>query len=208
MLLRFRRRPEPLADRLKRHIKGRDHEDTDERREDHASEHWRADVSTGQLRGACRNDQGKEPEDEGEGRHHHRAEALSRTLGRRFEQGHSGFSLLLRELDDQNSVLGCKADQHDDADLRIKIERQPAKQDCDKRSEDSDRDRKQDRHRNCPALIKRDQEQIGEQEREAEDDTGLALGALLLERRIRPLSRIALRQGLRGDFFHRLQSLS
>ena len=36
----------------------------------------------------------------------------------------------------------------------------------------------------------------------------LALGALLLERRIRPLSRIALRQGLRGDFFHRLQRLS
>ena len=49
VLLRLCRWPEPLADRLKRHIKWWDHEDPDERGEDHASEHWRADVSTGQL---------------------------------------------------------------------------------------------------------------------------------------------------------------
>ena len=33
-------------------------------------------------------------------------------------------ALLLGKLDDQNAVLGRKADQHDHADLRIEIERQ------------------------------------------------------------------------------------
>ena len=143
VLLRFRRRPELLADCLKRYIKWWDHEDPDERGEDHASKHRRADVSTSQLRGAGRDHQRIEPEDEGEGRHHHRAEALSCTLGRRREQRHSRFSLLLRKLDDQDAVLGCQADQHDDADLRIKIERQLTEHDRGERSEDSDRDRKQ-----------------------------------------------------------------
>ena len=77
-------------------------------------------------------------------------------LGRRLEQWHSRFSLLLREFDVQDSVLGCQSDQHDDADLRIKIERQSPKPDCGERSECSDRHRKQNGHRNDPALIKRD----------------------------------------------------
>ncbi len=59
-----------------------------------------------------------------------------------------------------------------------------------------------------PALVERDQEQIGEQHRKAEDDRGLALGALLLERRVGPLARIARRQRLRRDLLQCLQRLT
>ena len=46
------------------------------------------------------------------------------------EQRHAPLALLLREFDDQDAVLGGQTDQHDHADLRIKIERQPAENDA------------------------------------------------------------------------------
>ncbi len=49
--------------------------------------------------------------------------------------------LLLRELDDQDSVLGRESDQHDDPNLRVEIERQAAEDDPDKRPKNTDRHR-------------------------------------------------------------------
>ena len=40
------------------------------------------------------------------------------------QQRHALLALLLGELDDQDAVLGGQADQHDHADLAVKIERQ------------------------------------------------------------------------------------
>ena len=121
---------------------------------------------------------------------------------------HAVLALLLGELDDQDAVLGCEPDQHHHADLRIKIERQTAEHYRGESPEHADRHRQQHRHRNDPALIERDEEQIGEQEREAENDARLAFRALLLERGVRPFAREALRQRFGGHLLHRGQRLS
>ena len=107
-------------------------------------------------------------------------------------------ALLLCELHDQDRVSGCEPDEHHHADLCIKIERETAKHDCGESPEHAHRHRKQHRHRYDPALIERDKEQVGEQEREAQDDARLAFRALFLERRVRPFSSEALRQRFRG----------
>ena len=93
-------------------------------REDHAAEDRRTDVAPRQLRGAGGHHQRQQAEDEGERRHHHRPEPQPRALGRGLEQRHALLALLLGELDDQDAVLGCEADQHHHADLPVEIERQ------------------------------------------------------------------------------------
>ena len=148
-----------------------------------------------QFRGAVGDDQRIEAENEGERGHHHRAEAQARALGRRLQQRHAALALLLGEFDDENAVLGRKADQHDHADLPVEIERQPFEQDEQEGAEHADRDREQDRHRDGPALVKADEEQIGEQDGEGEDDRRLAFGALLLEGGVGPFAGIAVAAG-------------
>ena len=91
---------------------------------------------------------------------------------------------------------------------RVEIERQTAEHDRREGAEHADRDRQQHRHRDGPALVERDQEQVGEQHREAEDDRGLALGALLLERGVGPFAGIARRQRPRRDRLHRGERLA
>src|SRR5262249_19553911 len=112
------------------------------------------------------------------------------------------FALLLAELDDQDAVLRRQSDQHHHADLPIEIEREAAHDDRNERAEHADRDGQQHGHWNRPAFVQADQEQIGEQDREAEDDGGLAFGTLFLERSVGPFSRKARRQGLRRDGLH------
>ena len=60
------------------------------------------------------------------------------------EQFDAALALLLGEFDDQDAVLGREADQHDHADLAVKVEGQPAEQDEQERAEHADRHRKQD----------------------------------------------------------------
>ena len=67
-------------------------------------------------------------------------------------------ALLLREFDNQNSVLGGKADENNHADLRVEIQRQPGSQDREECAEYANRDREQNRRRDDPAFVKRDQE--------------------------------------------------
>ncbi len=160
------------------------------------------------MRSALRDDQRIEPQDKGEGRHHDRAEPEPRAFDRALEQRLALFAFLLRELHDQDCVLRRKPDEHHHADLRIKIERQPAEQNRGEGPEHAHRHRKQNRHGDDPAFIQRDEEQIGEQECKTEDDARLAFGALLLERRVRPFAREALRQRLGGNLLHRGQGLA
>src|ERR1700676_3218358 len=93
-----------------------------------------------------------------------------------------------RSLDDQNAVLGGKPDQHDDADLRIEIERQMADDDRSERSQNANRYREQHRHRNGPAFVEPNQTEGRKQHRKTEDHPGLALGTLLLERSVGPFA--------------------
>ena len=80
---------------------------------------WRA-----QRPGPLRNDQGQQPEDEGEAGHHDRAEPQAC----RFDGGRIDvlpeLAPLHRERNDQNAVLGGERDQHHEPDLRIDIEAQ------------------------------------------------------------------------------------
>ena len=117
-------------------------------------------------------------------------------------------ALLLGEFDDQDAVLRRQRDQHDDADLRVKVEREAGEADRRDRRQDADRDREQDRNRDGPALIQPDQEQEGEQDRQAEDDGALAGGRLLLERGAGPLVAVAARQRVAADALHRGQRVA
>ena len=78
----------------------------------------------------------------------------------------------LGELDDQNRVLGGKADQHDETDLRIDVGLQAAHEERQERTEQRQRYREQHHERHRPALILRRQDQEHEDDREREHDGG------------------------------------
>ena len=153
LLVRSRRWPQPLANGLEHDVKRRDRENPDERCQYHAAEHRRADVAARQLRGAGGDDQRKKVKDEGEGRHHHGPEAQPRTFGGGFEQRDAAFPFFLRELDDQDAVLGREADENDHADLRVKIEREAADHDRGERPQHADGHGQQHRNGNILAKV-------------------------------------------------------
>ncbi len=70
-------------------------------------------------------------------------------------------------------------------------------------AEHADHDREQHRNRDGPALIKRHQEQIGEQDRKRENDAGLSGGRLLLIGGAGPFEGIAGRQRRFRELRHR-----
>src|ERR1700746_2985771 len=107
-------------------------------------------------------------------------EALFDSHNPAARNGHAGFALLFGEFNDKDAVLGGERDQHDKADLAVKIEVQSRDLDGEIRAEHADRDRKQHRDRYRPALIKPYQEQVGEQNCQPKDDSGLAGCRLLL----------------------------
>src|SRR4030095_15124070 len=89
----------------------------------------------------------------------------------------------------------------------VEIERQFAKDNCRKGTQDADRYRQQHRDGNRPALIERDQEQIGKEQGEPENDGRLAFGAFFLKGGVGPGTSVALRKRAFGDLFHRLERL-
>ena len=98
--------------------RGRDDEDGDERRREHAAEHRRAEDLPRGGAGAGREDQRHHAEDERERGHEDRPQAQARAGERRVEQRRPALVLGLRELDDEDGVLGGEADDHHEADLR------------------------------------------------------------------------------------------
>src|SRR5262245_42996726 len=137
-LLGARRGPESFPHRLERHVERRDDENADERRQDHAAEDGSADIAPRELRGADSHDQRQQTKDEGQGRHHHGPEAQASAFRCGLENWNSLRPFLLRELDDEDAVLGRKPDEDDHADLAVEIERQPSDDDRRKRSENAD----------------------------------------------------------------------
>src|ERR1700722_20109819 len=110
-----------------------------------------------------RGDQREKSEDEGDRRHHHRAESHLRSKNRGLVYIHPGLALFLRKLDNQDAVLGGERYQNDETDLRVKIERQSRHGDPDKGPEYPNGNRKKDRNRDHTTFVESDQEQIGEQ---------------------------------------------
>ena len=75
------------------------------------------------ARTACagRDHQRHHAENEGESRHQNWAKAQAPGLHRRVDDVRSFLTPAFGEFDDQNRVLRRKADQHDEADLRIYV---------------------------------------------------------------------------------------
>ena len=70
------------------------------------------------------------------------------------------------------------------------------------------RHREQDRHRDGPALVQRDQEQVGEQHRQRDQHAGLPRRRLLLQGRAGPGEAVARGQGAGGDLLHGPQRIA
>ena len=108
-------------------------------------------------------------EDEGERRHEDGPEPELRALKRGLDQGFALLEFGLRELDDQDRVLGREADEHDEADLGVDVEVEVPQEEAEQRADDGDGDREQHAERQRPALVEGGQNQEDEDEREHED---------------------------------------
>src|SRR5580704_16696753 len=197
---------EALTETLERRVQHGYQEDADRAGGDHAAEHGGSHGAAADLGGARCDDQRSEAENEGDRRHHDGAEPRLSAQYRGLVDVHAGLALLLGELHDQDAILGGERDQHDQTDLTVKVEAESGHLDCDERSEHANDDGQQDRNRDRPALVQRDQEQVGEQDGQRQDDAGLAGGGLFLIGGAGPFEIVARRQGLVGYGGHRLQS--
>ena len=78
------------------------------------------------LAGALRGDERQHAEDERERGHQNRTEPDPRGFDRGLRNRQPALAQLLGEFDDQDRVLGGKADQHDQADLTVDVVGQAA----------------------------------------------------------------------------------
>ena len=130
---------------------------------------------------------GDDAEDEGERRHQDRAQPQPRRLDRRVPAVAALLLELLRELDDQDGVLGGEADQHDEADLGEDVVVLPAQDHAGDRGDEAHRHDQDHGERQRQALELRGEHQEHEHHGEREgEDRGVA-GPDLLERERRPL---------------------
>ncbi len=124
-----------------------------------------------------------------------------RRFGRGVFDRSTEAALFNREFDDENGVLGRQRDQHDDADLREDVVVEPGRLQRQHGAEQADGNRGEHGDGDRPALIERDEKEIGKQHRERQNPGGLAGRLLLLQRRAGPFIREAARQiGLRHGF--------
>src|SRR5580704_1743416 len=80
-----------------------DHKQPDRASRDHAGEYRRADIVPADLGSALCDDQRIDPENEGEGGHHHCTKPHPRAQNRRFPDIHSLLALVLGEFDDEDA---------------------------------------------------------------------------------------------------------
>ena len=110
----------------------------------------------------------------------------------------SSSTFILRELDDEDRVLGREADEHDEPDLGEDVVHVAVAEDArqqaarqtqrpEEGAEGGERRPEEDAERQRPALVLRRQDQEDEDHREEEDGGGGAGGLLLLERHVRPV---------------------
>src|SRR5262245_10817526 len=105
------------SNRADRDIQDRDEDDRQERRRDHAAGDGRADRLTGGRARARGERERHDAEDERQRCHQNRPQTNAGRLDRSIDDRMPLRAQVLRELDDQNRVLGCETDEHDQADL-------------------------------------------------------------------------------------------
>src|SRR5258705_5650144 len=105
------------------HVDRRHDEEREERADDHTAHERDADAVPRPGSRPVGEDQGEVAEDRRGGRHQDRPQPGARGLDDGYELVHSGLPQMVRELDDEDSVLGHQPDQRDQADLAINVHR-------------------------------------------------------------------------------------
>ena len=106
-------------------VDGGDDEEGEEAGEEEAADDGDTEGLAGAGGGAEREGYGENAEDGGEAGHQDRAEAGDRGFEDRLNFREALFLPLVRELDDEDAVLGDEADEHDDADLAEDVQSLP-----------------------------------------------------------------------------------
>ena len=188
----------------------RDDEDRDDGGGEHAADHGRAEDVSRVGAGAGRHHERKHAEDEGEGRHEDRPQADAGARERGVDQGRAALVLDLRELHDQDRVLGREADHHDQADLREHVQLEMGEPERGDGAEDRDGRAEQHAKRQRPAFVQCGQQQEHDEQGEAEDGSrrDALRGHLLLERHAGVVEAHLAGHGLREDLLERLHALA
>src|SRR6516164_7899523 len=124
---------------------------------------------------------------------------------RGFAGGDTFLFLLARELDDQDGVLGGQADENDEADLRQDVDGHAPREQACNGGEQAHRHDQDNRQRQLPAFVLRDEDEEDEEGGRAEDQESWRASLLLLESEVSPLKGNALRKNLVGKFLHATQ---
>ena len=125
---------------------------------------------------------GIEPGDRRQRCHQDRAEARERRLAQGRIELLAPVAQLVGELDDQNAVLRREAHQHDEADLRVDVERVAGQPDAQQSAADGGRHAQHDDEGVDPAFELRRQHQEHHQDAEAEHEHDRGAGALVVQR--------------------------
>ena len=169
------------------HEQQRDEEDRDAGGRQHSGDHRGAHDLAAVGAGAAGEPQRHAAEDEGEGGHEDRPQPQARAFERRVGEALALLVAVLRELDDQDRVLGGEADEHDEADLAEDVERHAARQQAEEGADHRDRHRQQHAEGQRPALVEGREDQEHEADREREHDAAAARGLLLLVGEVAPV---------------------
>ena len=146
-------------------------------------------------------------QNKGEGRHQDRTQTQAACLDHRLNHGFAVFLPMAREFDDQDRVLGGKADQHHEADLGKDVVIHPAQVDADQRGQHRHRHDQDDRHGQGPAFVFRRKHQKHEDNGQREDIQGGIPGLDLLEGQFRPFPADTGGQVF-GQFLHLMEGVA
>src|SRR5579884_443930 len=200
--------PAPQRPRLHDDVQhGRDRQ-VQNRRYDHAAEHDGTKRIARRASGAGRKDERRDRDDEGNGRHQDRPQPRLRgARGRRNDVG-AGFDLLVCEFHDQNCAFARKTDQHDEADLRVRVAGQSANVQEHERSQNRDGNRQKHDQRIDETLVLRGQHQEYEDDADEEDQRRQRAAFDFVERGSGPLVTDAGRIQFLRELLHRRNRLS
>ena len=120
--------------------------------------------------------------DGAERRHDHRPQANPRRLDDRVLELHALVAHLVDELDDQHAVLRRDADEHDDADLAVDVQRHARDPEAEQTARHRERHGHHDHERMHEALELRREHEEHDEQRDAEREVQRARGFLVLER--------------------------
>jgi hydrophobic/amphiphilic exporter-1 (mainly G- bacteria), HAE1 family len=120
----------------------------------------------------------------------------------------SALTILVGHLDNQNRILTQQTNQHDQSHLCINIVLKSGQLQEEIRTEDSRRQRKDDRERQQQTFVLCRQQQIHEQQTDSENQYGLSARILFLTGNTRPFHVVTTGKHFLADFFYGLYHLT